>query len=718
MAIITKATQIHLKTNNTSYILCVDQDKWLLHLYWGKALSEDIDLTHCPNDEVYPRPIAFQVPVETGNINVISDLQMEYSTMGYGDYRIPAFHARYSDESSVTRFTYKGCKIFEGKRHLEGLPSIYAQEGDKVQTVEIEMADDFTGLHAYLTYNVFEEFDVITRSVRYENQGSGDIHILSAQSAIVDLFPQQYKMLDLYGEWAHERNMEWTSIGHGIFGFDSKRGMSSHMHNPCITLATKNVDENTGELYSMSLVYSGDFEAKAERSSCGGVRMSIGINSFDFDWHLRENEVFQTPEAVMVYANGGLNTMSGIYHKIYRQRLCRGKYRDQIRPLLINSWEGLGGNVSEEKIRQLALKAKEIGCEMLVIDSGWFENSEFGGVGDWITDQTKFPNGLGEISDFLRKENMKFGIWFEPEMANIESKVYANHPDWCIHCEGREVITTHHRVVLDLSKIEVQEYIIEKISRIVDAAKVDYIKWDCNRNIVETQTTSQKHQFVLGLYKILETLTQKYPNILFESCSGGGGRFDAGLLYYMPQVWTSDNTRAIDRMKIQYGTSVYYPSITMGAHIGVLDMGYERYNDLLNSSALVSMAGNFGFEFDLTNLSEKESMQAKEYTEIYKQIRKTVQFGSFYRIESPFESEYASWMFTDQDYAVLFTYQRTPQENGEERRIKLVGLDEDSKYQYKDRIYTGEELTEVGLRIPLGRFDYDSKCFVFKKING
>ena len=454
-------------------------------------------------------------------------------------------------------------------------------------------------------------------------------------------------------------------------------------------------------------------------SSLGTTRLTMGINPHNFKWELDCNEVFTTPEVIMVHSADGLATMSNMFHKIIRDRILRGKFKRALRPIVINPWDAIGFDINEEILTDIAKTAAEIGIEMFVLDDGWFgnRNDDTSSLGDWTANKSKFKNGLAEFVDKINNFGLKFGLWFEPEMVSPNSDLYRKHPDWCIHAKDRARTENRRQLVLDLTRKEVREYVIDSVSNILDNANIEYVKWDCNRNITETRDQMQTHEYVLGLYEVLETLINKYPHVLFESCSGGGGRFDAGMLYYMPQTWTSDNVVPVTRLYIQYGTSMVYPPVSMTAHIGHLDIGYEKENKYMNTCAMVAMSGNFGYEFDLSKLSKTELEQAKTYAKMYKEIRNTVQYGDFYRLENPYTSDFCSFEFVDEDKAVVFTYQTREKTNGAERRIQLVGLQENEQYECDGHVYYGEELMKLGIRIPLEQYDYASDVRVFNKIN-
>ncbi|MDR0405511.1 MAG: alpha-galactosidase [Clostridiales bacterium] len=711
--------QFHLQTKRVSYIFSVYRGLYLTHLYWGARLEHGVDLTYLPEEFIFSRANAFHVPLDSENRVFLSDLKLEFSVVGGGDYRVPAFHARYGDGSTVSEFAYGGYQIYRGKKKLRGLPATYAENAAEAQTLEVTLRDALTGLKAVLCYSVFEEYDVITRNIRYENAGAGEIALLSAQSACVDFYGKEYNLLHLRGDWARERYPEVLSVGRGIVTIDSKRGMSGHAHNPFIALTAKNADENSGEVYGFSLVYSGNFSMSAEGDSCGGTRVTAGLNPFGFDWPLAPGDVFQTPEVVMVHSGEGIGGMSRVYHRMYRERLCRGKYRDAPRPMVINNWEGTGFDFDEKKLLDIAKVGAEIGLELFVLDDGWFgaRGGDTCSLGDWHVNSAKLPNGLRGVADAVNGMGMKFGLWFEPEMVSPDSLLYRAHPDWCVFAEGRKRTENRYQLVLDLSREEVCEYIIGAVSEVLRSANIEYVKWDCNRNLTETADQTQPHKYMLGLYRVLETLAERFPNVLFEGCGGGGGRFDPGMLYYMPQTWTSDNTNPIARLKIQHGTSVVYPPITMAAHIGSIDTGRDCRNAFMDVCARVAMAGNFGFEMDLTRLSAAERRQAAEIAARYKHLRQTVQFGDFYRLESPFDGG-AAWEFVSADgkQAVLFTYQTQTALNGESRRVFLKGLSPSASYRCNGKVYSGAALARAGIGIALEAYEYAGEVMVFEKI--
>ena len=492
---------------------------------------------------------------------------------------------------------------------------------------------------------------------------------------------------------------------------------------------SKDANEEYGDVYGFNLVYSGNFLANVEVDMYRNARAQIGINPFDFKWLLESKEEFQAPEVVLVYSSKGLNGMSQIYHNLYRKRLCRGNYRDKVRPILINNWEATYFDFNEVKIKEIAKEASKLGMELFVLDDGWFgnRNDDKSSLGDWFVNEEKLKGGLSKLAKDINNMGLKFGLWFEPEMISPISKLYEKHPNWCIHIPGRTRSQARSQLILDLSRKEVCDYIIESVSKILESANISYVKWDMNRNMTEVgslELTSERqretaHRYILGLYRVMEEITSRFPNVLFESCSGGGGRFDPGILYYMPQTWTSDDTDAIERLKIQFGTSMVYPPISMGCHVSAVPNHQANRTTPLETRGVSAMAGNFGYELDITKLSEEEKEELKEQISLYKEIRETVQFGALYRLKSPFNSNEVAWMMISEDKnEVVVSYVRQwALVNESFRNLKLTALDKDSEYEIigEDIVLSGDELMYIGLNIPELYGDYVSKLWRLKR---
>lgn len=750
MAVIHIQNQFHLRTEHTSYIFSIYQEKFPVHHYWGERLDDRLRLEYQAESVCINRPAAIHIRLREDKWVFEPDLRKEFSAAGKGDYRVPTVHARYGDGSTVADFKYCGYEIYHGKKDLDGLPCVYAEEGDRADTLEITMLDERTGLKAVLGYTVWEEYDIITRNIRYVNEGGTDIHLLAAMSMCVDFPAKPMQYIQFPGDWARERYVECCDVRHGIVSIESRRGFGGHSCNPFLVMKEPHTTQDRGEAFGFALVYSGNFVFQVEKAQVGTIRVSGGLNSFDFDWYLKPGEALQTPEVVMACSDSGLNGMSRLFHRIFRERLIPARYRNRLRPVVINNWEGTGPHFTQEQLVSIMDVGAQVGAELFVLDDGWFGKYDNGtdSCGDWYCNRTKLPDGLGYLSRQAKERGLKFGLWFEPEMMAQKSDLYREHRDWSLHVKGGESAPVYGRFILDLSRQEVRDYLIKGIGDVIREAGLDYIKWDCNRNITETQDQMQAHRYMLGFYQVLETLTAQFPEVLFEGCSSGGGRFDAGMLPFMPQSWTSDMARPYSRLYIQHGTSYGYPPVCMTAHIGAMEVGMEKWNPYLHFYALVAMGGNFGLEMDLRLLSESEKDQVRGYVETYKEIRPTVQNGDFYRLESPFDGPNTTWEFVSRDRkeAVVLAFQTCAGNNVEQHMVFLKGLEPGKRYvraygswqERADRelsgdlpggcdgewdgigmrmkFYTGEELMKAGLYLASSREDYNAELLIFREV--
>lgn len=718
----------HLQGQNVSYIMQVVQHDYLAHLYWGKKIN-----TYRQSNPILYAARGFCPNVDPADRSFTLDsLPLEYPAYGNGDYRVPAYQVELANGSAISDFRYKSHRILQGKPALEGLPATYTEQDDEAMTLEIVLEDSVTLLSATLVYTVFRDFDAITRSVRFHNAGNEPLKLLSALSASVDFRDSEFDLLTLYGTHVNERSIARRSLVPGQQGVESRRGASSHQQHPFLALLRKGADEDHGDVYGFSLVYSGNFSAQVEVEQFQSCRASIGINPFGFSWLLEPGEQFQTPEAVMTYSSRGLGHMSLTYNKLYRTRLCRGYHRDRERPILINNWEATYFDFDADKIEQIAKAGNELGIELFVLDDGWFgkRDNDHSSLGDWFVDTRKLPNGLKDLAERVTGMGMKFGLWFEPEMISENSDLFRKHPDWCLHVPDRPKTTSRNQLVLDLSREDVCDYIIQSVSDILASAPISYVKWDMNRHLTEigSATLSPErqrdtaHRYVLGLYRVMEEITSKFPEILFESRSGGGGRYDPGMLYYMPQTWTSDNTDAICRLNIQYGTSLLYPVSSMGAHVAAVPNHQIGRMTSLEIRGHVAMSGNLGYELDLTTLSEDEKEIVRQQVADYKKIRPLIQYGDFYRILNPFERNDAAWMFVspDKSEAILGYFRVLAQPNDGFHYINCKGLDPDALYKHEDTgaVFGGDELMNVGLSLPQLRGDFASLFWKFTKVEG
>lgn len=714
----------HLQTRNMSYIFQVLHG-YPAHLYWGRKISEPSNparlLQRIERSSFCPNPVPGDRTIS------LDTLPQEYPGYGSSDLRNPAYAVGLPNGTTVTELQYESHAIVQGKPALEGLPAVYAEQESEAQTLIITLADKLAGLTVELSYTVFEAFDAVIRSARITNTSSDVVQLTRALSASVDLPHDRFDMLQLSGAWARERYVHKRALTPGLQAIESRRGSSSHMNNPFFALLSEGATEDHGDVYGFSLVYSGSFSAGVEVDQFHTSRAFIGINPFDFSWRLEAGESFQTPETVMVYSGNGLGAMSRTYHELYRTRLCRGAFRDAVRPILVNNWEATYFNFNADKIESIAKAGSELGIELFVLDDGWFgrRDSDNSSLGDWVVDAKKLPRGLEDLAERVRSHGLEFGLWFEPEMVSPDSDLYRAHPDWCLHVPGRRRSEGRQQLILDLSRTDVQDYIIEAVSSVLRSAPITYVKWDMNRNMSEIGSAllpperqrETAHRYMLGLYRVLEQITSAFPQVLFESCSGGGGRFDPGMLYYMPQTWTSDNSDAISRLRIQYGTSIVYPISTMGAHVSAVPNHQVGRNTPLKTRGDVAMSGNFGYELDLTVFTDEEKEEVKRQVALVKEVRELVQYGSFYRLLSPFEGNETAWMFVspDQREALVVHVAVLSEANPPLSRLKLKGLSADLSYEWlgTGEVVGGDELMFAGIVKPLPHGDYFSSVFRF-----
>lgn len=717
----------HIQSCGMSYVLKITQHGYVAHMYWGKRiriprLSRELrflDRGFSPN----PNPANRTFSLDT--------LPQEYPAYGNTDFRTPAYQVQLENGSTISDLRYKTHRIYKGKPKLDGLPATYVESLNEAETLEIVLEDSVIGLRATLRYTVYAKWNVITRSVQIENDGSERIKLLRALSMNVDFWDADYEWIHLSGAWARERHIERSKLRLGTQSIESRRGASSHQQNPFIALVRKNTDEHQGEVYGFSLVYSGNFLAQVEVDQFHTARVSLGINPFDFTWLLEPSESFQTPEVVMVYSDEGLNGMSQTFHELYRTRLARGVFRDRERPILINNWEATYFDFDEEKILTIAKTASELGIELFVLDDGWFgkRDDDKRSLGDWFVDKRKLPNGLEGLAKRVNETGMQFGLWVEPEMVSVDSELYRKHPDWCVHVPNRSRSEGRNQLVLDYSRKEVCDYMIQVLSDVLASAPISYVKWDMNRHMTEIGSATlpperqreTAHRYMLGLYRVMDEITSRFPHILFESCSGGGGRFDPGMLYYMPQTWTSDNTDAVSRLKIQYGTSLVYPISSIGAHVSAVPNHQVHRITSLEMRGHVAMSGNFGYELDVTKLSEEEKETIKEQVAFYKEIRHLVQFGTFYRMLSPFEGNEAAWMVVSKDQSEAFVayFRVLAEANAPLSFIRLKGLNPKKRYEIigTGEVYGGDELMYVGLNVPERHGDFVSVIWRLRSVD-
>lgn len=700
--------QFHLFNEEVSYIIKILDNEQLGNLYYGKKIRNRKDFSHL--FERSKRDMAAYI-MENDSTFSLEHIRQEYPTFGTGDMRVPAFEIEWDSGSRVVNFTYRDYQIIKGKPAIEGLPACYAESEDEATTLIVELEDKEEEAGMYLSYTIYEKRPVITKNVRFINCSKKRITLHSAMSGCLDLPDSQYVMIDMPGAWGRERRVCERNLEYGIQSVYSRRGSSSYMFNPFIALKRKGADENAGEVLGFSLVYSGNFIAQVEVDNYEVARVLMGIHPGGFKWSLESGDEFQTPELIMAYSDEGLNRMSHVFHDLFRNRLVRGEWRDKERPILINSWEALYFDFNEEKLLALAKAAIELGIELFVLDDGWFgerENDEKS-LGDWYPNRGKFPNGLKGVAKKIHQMGMQFGLWIEPEMVNKDSNLYRAHPEWVLGEQGKRLSHSRNQYVLDFSKEEVVEYIYEQIHKVIRDVDADYIKWDMNRTFGEVYSNGKQktdqgkiyHRYILGVYRLYDRLTRDFPKILFESCASGGARFDSGMLYYAPQGWISDNTDAVDRLKIQYGTSYVYPPVCMGCHVSASPNHQTGRATSLKMRGDVACFGTFGYELDLTLLSQEEREEIKEQVSFVKRYRNLILTGDFYRLKNPFAENIVAWMLVSKDkkQAVVGYYRILQPVNGGFERLRLQGLLDDMEYEIEDYSVScyGDELMRIGL---------------------
>lgn len=715
-----------LQTKNTTYQMQVDRYGFLLHLYYGKKTDTCMDylLTY------YDRGFSGN-PYDAGEDRTYSmdTLPQEFPCYGNGDFRSTAFAVENTDGSMSCDLRYKSHKIFDGKYNLEGLPAVYASE-EEAQTLEILMEDPVTGVKVVLLYGVLPAQDIITRSVSVKNESSGKIYLNKIESASLDFLYGDYELLTFYGRHAMERNVQRVPVVHGTQKIGSVRGTSSHQYNPMMILAEKETTEDKGNCYAMSFVYSGCFQGEVLKDQLNQTRMMLGLQEEAFRYPLETGEMFQAPEVILSYSSEGMNRLSQNLHHCIRQHICRGKYKEEIRPILINSWEAAYFDFTGDTIYELAKAAKEVNIDMLVMDDGWFgkRDDDNSGLGDWFVNEKKLGGTLGNLIKRINDLGVKFGIWIEPEMVSEDSDLYRKHPDWALTVPGRNPVRSRNQLVLDFSRKEVVDEIYDQICKVLDQGNIEYVKWDMNRSLMDVYSSVTRdqgrvlHDYVLGLYDFLERLVQRYPNLLIEGCSGGGGRFDAGMMYYTPQIWCSDNTDAIDRLRIQYGTSFGYPVSVVGSHVSAVPNHQTGRKTPLHTRGVVAMSGTFGYELNLMKLSEEEKQEIREQIAEYKSYAPIIQNGLYYRLSDPTTEEICAWEFVhtdekEQSKVLLNIVMQVIHGNMTVNYVKLQGLEETAVYREEKsgKRYTGAALMYGGMPLPIEPGEYQAYQYCFVK---
>lgn len=725
----------HLQTKHTSYVFHVIEDGSLGQLYYGPKIPfkddyanlntrEEHDCTNTRTDE----DVEFQAEL----------LKQEYAGLGKGDYRYPAFQITYPNGSRTSEFQYRDYELKDGKARLTGLPSTFADDSNDSQTLTVKLADG--DLELRLHYTIFADEDVIVRSTTFVNHGK-TVFLNRALSAQLDLPDANYDFIQFAGSWSRERHLHRSHLRPGTQSISSLRTASSHQENPFFMLARPHTDNNQGAVFGFNFVYSGNFLDSVEVDQFDTTRVLIGINPDEFGWKLNSGDSFQTPEVIFSYTDNGFNALSQQLGAFYAQHLINPHFAHQERPILINNWEATFMDFTEDKLMPIVERAKELGIEMFVLDDGWFghRDDDRSSLGDWFVDEKKFNHGIAGFAKRVHDLDMKFGLWFEPEMISIDSKLYRTHPEWMIKTPGRGQTPGRHQFVLDMSRQEVVDYLFGLMSHIIQDAKLDYIKWDMNRNITEMygadlpadQQLEFSHRYILGVYDLYDRLTKAFPDVLFESCASGGGRFDLGMMYYAPQAWCSDDTDAVERIKIQDGTSYGYTPSMWGAHVSAVPNDQVGRLTSIDMRAKVAYFGAFGYELDVTELSDEEQATIKQQVAFYKQYRKLFQFGTFYRLETPDTSDNVyGWetVSPDKQTAIGMRYQILNGANPAYIRYYFKGLDPERRYTVNDgsEVFSGAELMNAGYFVPrvMNRLqspkvpsDFHADMFIVKAID-
>lgn len=718
-----------IQTIKSTYQMKVDEYGVLLHTYYGPTTDEsDFSYLIAPDDHGF---CCQPSGVKDSREYSMDYYPLEYPVHGNGDYRIKCLKANVEGKVPALDLRYDSYKISKGKYALKGLPAMFAEADDSdVETLEIVLKDLYEDIYVTLLYGVFEKKNIITRAAVIENRTEQKIEIKRAMSMGLDfLESDDMELIHFYGKHAGERQYERTSLMHGIMEAGSNRGASSHQHNPFVILCEKGTTEDHGGCYGVSLLYSGGFRIQCEVDQIGGMRLTCGLDDDEFCWKLEPGEQFETPEAVLSYTAEGLADLSNGLGRAFQTNLIRSAWKNRKRPILVNNWEATYFDFNSEKLLTLAEQAAELGVEMMVLDDGWFGKRDYddSGLGDWYVNEEKLGGSLESLVRQINDMGLKFGIWLEPEMVSEDSDLYRQHPDWAMTLPGRDPNRGRSQLVLDLSRKEVLDYLKKCLKQIMDSANIEYVKWDMNRSVENVFSSANpemsqgevRHRYVLGVYELMEYLLEIRPELLLEGCCGGGGRFDAGMLYYSPQIWCSDNTDAIERLRIHYGTSFGYPMSAVAAHVSVCPNHQNFRTTPFKTRGICAMQGAFGYELDLSKLSKEEKEAAKEQIREYRRHTELFQNGSYYRLTSPFENrDFTAWSYVSEDrknasLSVVFT---DVHGNPKPARVKLKGLLPDAVYNLYGTHYTGAALMNGGFVLPKPTCSYDSYMIIVEKV--
>ena len=709
---------ITLHTLHTSYQMWTDGQGVVHHLYYGPAIggSDLRGLEFYSDCGFSPQPAGMDRQRDYS----LDTLCQEYTGSGVGDYRIGCLRLAGPDGSRAADLRFVSAEAVPGKYTLPGLPAACAED-DTCETLRLKLRDAVHGLTVTLLYGVFAQADVITRAALLENEGNGPIRLDKAASACLDLPFGPWELIHFHGRHCMERQPERVPLSHNIQTLRSARGASSHQHNPFAILAAPHTNEETGECLGAMLVWSGNFKIECEVSQMQSTRLVAGVSDDDFSWTLEPGSQFAAPEVLFCYSDQGLSELSARYHRFLQRHIIRSPWRDKPRPVLINNWEATYMDFDAQRIWDIARQARDLGVEMLVLDDGWFgeRSDDSSGLGDWQFNEKKLGCTFDQLIGRVREMGLLFGLWIEPEMVCTNTALYAAHPDWALTIPGRAPATGRSQLVLDLGRPEVVDYLYSLFHRLLAEHDIAYIKWDMNRNLTDVYSRvlpperqgEAAYRYMLGLYSLLDRLTRDFPQVLFEGCAGGGGRFDAGMLCYCPQIWCSDDTDAIHRIKIQYGTSFGYPPCTMGSHVSASPNHQTGRSTPLSTRAVVAMAGTFGYELDLQKLTDAEKEMVKVQIAQYKQLQPLLLEGRCERLtDAVTDTCFTAWQFTapDRSRAAVSVVVIDPQANPWPIHVRLRGLDLQALYyeSLTERVYTGAALCHAGLTLPILQGDF------------
>lgn len=706
-----------IQTAHSSYQMQADVPGHLLHLYYGARTEGCMDYLLTYADRGFSGN-----PYEAGDDRTYSldALPQEFPVQGTGDFRSPSLAVRDADGVFGCHLHYSSHEILPGKYRLPGLPAVYADAEDGAETLRIELADERLGLRVTLLYGVLPALDIITRSAVVKNAGAGVLTVEKLQSACLDFVSGAFDLISFHGRHAMERQPERRPVGHSAAVIGSRRGYSSHQYNPFLILAERGASETAGRCWAMQLMWSGGFRAEAERDQYEQTRLQMGLDEERFSYPLQPGESVTAPEAILCFSDEGFEALSHRLHRCLRRHVCRGPYRDKRRPILLNSWEASYFDFTGESILRLATEAKALGVEMLVMDDGWFgdRRDDRRALGDWTANEQKLGASLGELIARVKALGLRFGIWMEPEMVNEDSELYRQHPDWALVIPGQPPVRSRSQLVLDLSRRDVRDWLFGSICGVLDQGGIDYLKWDANRSIADVFSCTAAGQgrvlydYMLGVYELLERINTRYPELLIEGCSGGGGRFDAGMLYYCPQIWCSDNTDAIDRLLIQYGTSFGYPASCVGSHVSACPNHQTGRITPLNTRGLVASAGTFGYELNPALLSEDERAEIGRQIAAYCADAELIAQGLYYRLSDPRTEPCCAWAFVSENgkQAMISAVLQEKHGNMPAVYVRPRGLTRDAFYRDRDsgRTYPANALMDAGLPLPADLPQYGS----------